>query len=210
MEQAIAKYNAEDKVEIIWKSFQLDPTFPQNTSTPSKENLVNRKGYPKTQVDAICGQLESQGTTYDIHFDFDKAVTFNTWDSHRLLQWSKTLQKSHELKEALMKAHFGEGKDLSKQEQIIAVEKSVGLDDKQAMEVLNSEQYTTEVQRDISKAQSLGIRGVPYFLINGVKVISGAQSDAVFERMILSGLSGLTEATDTAASGVCTPEGECK
>ncbi len=120
------------------------------------------------------------------------------------------MQKSHELKEALMKAHFGEGKDLSKQEQIIAVEKSVGLDDKQAMEVLNSEQYTTEVQRDISKAQSLGIRGVPYFLINGVQVISGAQSDAVFERMILSGLSGLAEATDTAASGVCTPEGECK
>ena len=191
VEQAVQKLNAEDKVEIVWHSFQLDPEFPTNTSVPSIENLSERKGYPIDQVREMCASLTQQGKGYQIEFAFEKALTFNTNDAHRLIQWGKTLGKGSELKEALMQAYFSEGTDLSQQENLLAVVEKVGLDKEKAQSVLESDVFAQDVQQDIYRSQQLGIRGVPFFLINGETAISGAQADPVFEQAIGEALQGL-------------------
>lgn len=207
--QAIEKQNAQDQVEIIWRSFQLDPEFPKSQATPGMQNLTERKRYPANQVHAMCGQLTEQGKAYSIHFNFDSALTINTWDAHRLIQWSKEYNKSHQLKEALMTAHFSKGADLSTLEGLINVTNSVGLNSTEAVAVLASDRYSIEVSADIMRAQSLGIRGVPYFLIDGKQSISGAQSDAVFEQMIQGVLRDRKTKHDSSGAGVCLPNGEC-
>ena len=190
IELAIQKLNAEDKVELIWHSFQLDPDFPRNTSELSTQNLSERKGYPIEQVEQMCDQLAIQGKGYQIDFQFDKALTFNTFDAHRLIHWANTFHKGSELKEALFKAYFTNGVDLSQKENLLGVVKQSGLDHLQAKEVLESDSFSQEVNNDILRSRQLGIGGVPYFLVNEKEVISGAQDDQIFDRVISSAFEG--------------------
>ena len=209
MEQAITKLNAEDKVEIIWHSFQLDPDFPKDTSVPSTKHLSEKKGYPVEQIKGMY-QLANQGAAYGIDFKFDNALSFNTLDVHRLIQWAKTVNKSNELKEGFMLAYFTNGIDLSEQDNILEVVKKVGLDTTKAKEILNSDDYSQEVEQDIYQSRQLGIRGVPYFLINEKEVISGAQNDKVFENVLSDALKNVKSKETTSQEGICLPNGECK
>lgn len=210
IEKAIYNLNAQDKTEIIWHSFQLDPDFPLNTAIPSIENLSEKKGYSISQINQMCEQLTFAGKEYGIDFQFNKALTFNTWDVHRLIQWSKSLKKSNKLKEAFMTAYFSEGIDLSDNENILNVVEKVELDVGKANQILESNSYAQEVKNDIIQSQQLGIRGVPYFLINEKESISGAQSDEAFESIISAALNNLKLNNKDAQDGICLPNGECK
>ena len=210
MEHAVTKLNAEDKVEIIWHSFQLDSNFPKNISVPSTKHLSKKKGYPVEQIRGMYHQLANQGKEYGIDFQFDNALSFNTLDVHRLIQWAKTLNKSNELKEAFMLAYFTNGVDLSQQESILKVLKNVGLDSVKGRAVLNSDDYKQKVEQDIYQSRQLGIRGVPHFLINEKEVISGAQNDSVFENILSAALTKMKPKEITSQEGICLPNGECK
>jgi len=210
IEQAVAKLGAEDKVEIIWHSFQLDPDFPTDKAIPSINYLSERKGYPIDQVVGMCGQLTVQGKAYGVDFNFDSALTFNTLNAHRLIQWAKTQNKSNELKEAFMLAYFSDGTDLTLEENVLNVVKKAGLDAEAAANVLASSDYLPEVNADILRAQKLGISGVPYFLINGSQPIYGAQNDAVFENALAAALKNLKTTESETSEGICLPSGECK
>jgi predicted DsbA family dithiol-disulfide isomerase len=210
LEQAVQRLNAEDKVEIVWHSFQLDPDFPKGESIPSTPYLSQRKGYPIEQVKAMSEHLTVQGKSYNIDFNFNEALTFNTLDAHRLIQWAKTVEKSDALKEALMKAYFTDGMDLSKKVNLIAVCKSLGLDSDKAKAIIESNAFEEEVQQDIYQSRQLAIRGVPYFLINESLSISGAQSDEIFESVISSALKDVKAESNDSNEGVCLPDGDCK
>lgn len=210
MEKAIATLKAEDQVEIIWRSFQLDPDFPTGKSISTNEYLVQRKGYPKEQVARMTAQLVESGKGYGIDFNFDKARSFNTLNAHRLIHWANEEGKSNELKEALMISYFSEGLDLSVTENLLSVLENAGLDMTKAKEVLESDAYTAEVNQDISKARTLGVSGVPYFVLNGEAAISGAQNDEVFENTLAAALKNLKPEDDTRQEGICVPDEGCK
>jgi predicted DsbA family dithiol-disulfide isomerase len=184
LERAIIKLNLKTYPEIVWHSFQLDPTFPKKTSIPSLQYLSEKKHIPIEQVHGMHKYLADQGNQYGINFQFDKALTFNTSDAHRLWQWSKELNKSKELKEALFSAYFTEGRDLSRHDNLLNVAVNSGLNRDEAEKILNSDSYEQELEEDKYQASQLGIRGVPYFLINEKAVISGAQDDKVFEHVL--------------------------
>jgi len=184
LDQAISKLQLSEQVEIEWHSFQLDPDFPKGEAIPSTTYLAQRKNYPIEQINAIQQQLTASAKIYGIDFQFEKALTFNTVDVHRLWQWSKTLGKSSELKEALMKAYFTNGIDLSKEENVLQVIENCGLDKSKALSILRSNQFSNEVDEDIYHASQIGVRGVPFFVLNNQFAISGAQEDSVFENTL--------------------------
>jgi predicted DsbA family dithiol-disulfide isomerase len=185
LELAISKLHLSEQVEIEWHSFQLDPDFPKGEAIPSTSYLAQRKNYPIEQINAIQQQLTTSAKVYGIDFQFEKALSFNTIEVHRLWQWSKNLGKSSELKEALMKAYFSDGIDLSKEENILQVVENCGLDKLEAESILKSNQFSNEVDQDIYHASQIGVRGVPFFVLNNQFAISGAQDDSVFENAFL-------------------------
>jgi predicted DsbA family dithiol-disulfide isomerase len=133
--------------------------------------------------------LTDQGKNYGIDFQFDKALSFNTYDAHRLWQWSKKSDKSNEVKDALFLAYFTNGIDLSIKENLLDVIAGTGLDISEAENILYSDLFEDRLEEDKYQASQMGIRGVPYFLINEKLVISGAQDDKVFENMLLAALT---------------------
>lgn len=189
LEQAIKKNGAEDIVEIIWHSFQLDPEFPKNEVIASDDYLIKRKSFSKEQLIGIQNHLIEQGKTYDIDFNFNKALSYNTYNTHRLLQWSKSFGKSNELKRAFLEAYFTKGLNLTNQDTILSIVEEVGLDKLQGEKILNSNEFSDGVELDMYQARQLGIQGVPFFLINDKATISGAQDDRVFEQIIAAALN---------------------
>lgn len=184
LQQAIKKLNIADKVEIVWHSYQLDPYFPRGGSVPTSQYLLEKKGLTKDGLEATYQQLTSRGLQYGIDFQFGKALTFNTFDAHRLWQWSKTYDKGSGMKEALFEAYFTRGVDLSRRENLLNVVENMGLDREEAGRILDSDDYGDSLNDDVYQARLLDVRGVPYFLVNGEMVISGAQDDRVFEQLL--------------------------
>ena len=189
LEQAIQKLGATGKVEIRWHSFQLDPDNPKGQSVPAATHLVENRGYDPQQLQRVQQNLQSSGSAYGIDFQFEKTYTFNTFDAHRIWQWSKSYGKENEMKEALMKAYFTEGKDLSKDNALLEIVASLGLDRHRAERVLATDEYAVAVLQDQKQARAIQIGGVPYFLIDGEMVISGAQGDEVFEQTLQQALN---------------------
>jgi predicted DsbA family dithiol-disulfide isomerase len=188
LQQAISKLGISEITEIIWHSFQLDPDFPANYSVSSTKYISEKKNIPAEQLREMHQYLVSQGKSYGIDFQFGKALSFNTFDAHRLWQWTKKFNKSNEAKEALFKAYFTNGIDLSHNINLLNVMESLGLDRDEAEMILNSHSYEQELEEDRYQSRQLGIRGVPYFLINNKEVISGAQDDKVFESVLSTGI----------------------
>ena len=166
LEQAIAKLNAQEQVDIVWHSFQLDPDFPMNFSMPVAQYLADKKGIPMDSIISMQDQLAHNGKTYGIDFQFSKSLSFNTLNVHRLIQWSKKVDKSNDLKEAFIVALYTDGVDLSKSENILKVVGKIGLDTAKAKEILENNEFKIEVKQDIDQFKKMGERGVPFFLIN--------------------------------------------
>ncbi|KRN43927.1 DsbA family oxidoreductase [Limosilactobacillus ingluviei] len=80
----------------------------------------------------------------------------------------------------LYQAYFSEGKSVADHAVLQVIAAAVGLEADAVVAVLNSDQYADEVQADIHAAANLGIRGVPFFVINQKYAISGAQPYEAF------------------------------
>ena len=184
LEKALKKLSLTEAVIVEWHSFQLDPSFPKNVGLPATENLAKRKGMSIESIGQIQHSLVEQGQEYGIDFQFQKSINFNTYDVHRILHWAKAFSKADVVKTALLKAHFTDGIDLSVLENVKHVVSEVGLNGEAAIQVLNSDDYSLEFQKDIALAQQIGIRGVPFFVFNNKTAISGAQADSIFEDVI--------------------------
>lgn len=188
LEQAVKKLNAEGQVEIVWNSFQLDPTFPKDSTVEYYPYLSKRTGYTEAQLKSIGNDLNQAGQVYGIEYNFGNMQVVNTLDLHRLLTWSKQFGLNSELKEAFMAAYFTDNANLSDDAEVLKIIDKVGLNVAEAKKVLETDAYAQDVQNDINRSNSLGIQGVPYFLINGKQAISGAQDDSVFEKVISAAL----------------------
>ena len=65
----------------------------------------------------------------------------------------------------------------------------VGLSREEIEKLLNNDEFSKEVREDEEKGYSEGVHGVPYFIINGDKVINGAASKQVMKEILLSVLN---------------------
>jgi predicted DsbA family dithiol-disulfide isomerase len=184
LEKAMKAVGLNENVEIIWRSFQLDPDFPEQKAIPSSRYLAERKGYPMEQINQIQKHLADRSLQYGIDFQFDKSLSFNTLKAHQLLHWSQQFGVSDSLKEVFFKAYFTDGLDLSDEDVLTELVTKVGLKAEDAKKIIASQHYFDEIESDFYQARQLGVRGVPFFLINNRTSISGAQEDSIFEHIL--------------------------
>lgn len=185
LEQALASFPHRDEVEIIWKSYQLHPQFPQDaTGIPAVEYIKNAKGLTKEETLAMMQQVQSIGKSLEIDFDFEKSLIVNTLNGHRLIHFAQEHGLGNILKERLLKAHFSEGVDVNDTNTLVNLAAEVGMDKKEIQEMLHSDRFTYEVSQDIQEGVNLGLRGVPFFVFNQKFGIAGAQPLEMFEQTL--------------------------
>lgn len=181
-EEAIKQFSHRDQIEIVWHSFQLDPSIPIQSNNHKNvfEYLAERKGISLEQSLKMHESVLQMAKNAGLEFNLDKAIVANSLNAHRLIQYAKTKGLGDEVEENLFIAYFVEGKDLGNPDILVEIGKSIGLTEMDVQEALTNDDYSYSVNQDVHEAQNLGIRGVPYFIFNRKYAISGAQPVETF------------------------------
>jgi predicted DsbA family dithiol-disulfide isomerase len=180
LERALAQFEHADQVQVTWRSFELDPDAPARSEHDMYGMLVSKYGGTredaKARVDGVVQRARSVGLDYHM----DKAVIGSSFDAHRLLQLAKTKGLGDAMKERLFRAYFTEGAHLADRPTLIRLGSEVGLDGAEVAQVLSTSAFTDAVRKDEQDARRVGVRGVPFFLVDGKYSVSGAQPSEVF------------------------------
>ncbi|RAJ08566.1 putative DsbA family dithiol-disulfide isomerase [Chitinophaga skermanii] len=179
-EQALEQFDHKENIEVVWHSFQLDANTVSMPGKSIYEYLAEKKGMSVEQSKQMHAQVTASAAEVGLEFNFDKTVISNTFDAHRLIQLAKRHHLGDAAEEVLFKAYFTDGKDVSNHDTLINLFTSIGLDREEVVHVLTTEVFSDDVHRDEAQAVQLGVRGVPFFVLNDKYGVSGAQPSELF------------------------------
>lgn len=179
---ALDDFAHRDEVEVVFRSFELDPGAPPLREGSSAEHIARKYGTSVEDARKAHDHLEEVAAVDGLEFHFDRTRSGNTFDAHRLLHLALERGLQQELKAAFMQGFFSDGLAIGDPVALALVAVGVGLDADEVADVLASERYALEVRADEERARSYEITGVPFFLIDGRFAIPGAQPT---ERFVL-------------------------
>ncbi|MEU7753287.1 DsbA family oxidoreductase [Micromonospora sp. NPDC049171] len=171
LDEALASYPGE--VTVHYRPFQLDPS-PVPEPLPVVQALAGKFGGPE-RARQVFTHVTQVAAGDGLHLDYDRAVTANTFDAHRLVSWATDRGRAAEMVEALYQAHFHHGVDIGSREALATLAGEIGLDAADARRFLASDERVTDVAAQLAEAQGLGISSVPTFVLAGKYAVSGAQ-----------------------------------
>ena len=185
-----------DAVHVTWRPFQLNPTMPLEG--------MDRTTYLKGKFGSleVFGRMKEQllaaGTEGGIPFAFEKIQrTPNTFAAHRLVWYAAEHGQQDEVVEALFRSYFVEGKNIGDVKTLAHAAAEAGLDRTEIEHFLVSEKGVVEVKAEEAAGRRLGIRGVPYFVLNDRVAISGAQPHNVFVSAFQQAEKAVVESKET-------------
>ena len=182
-EAALAAFPHRDEVDVRWRSFQLDPSLPDHYEGTEVQYLSERKGIDPAQLAGMLEQVTVQAAGEGLSYDYDSLVVANSFSAHRLIHLARAEGgnvAADAAKEALLSAHFEKGQDIGSADTLAEIGGRVGVDPERVRAMLAGEEFTEDVNADIAQARSLGISGVPFFVLDDKYGISGAQPTDLF------------------------------
>lgn len=179
-ETALEQFDYKNEIEVVWKSFQLDSEIPEVAKESYQDYLVKRKGMSVVQVKGMLDNVTQSAKQVGLEYNFDKSIIVNSLNAHKLIQFAKTKGLGDNLEERLFLAFFTEGKNIADLEVLTQLGKEVGLNETELQEAFTDDKYAYLVQQDIAEARQVGVRGVPFFVLDRKYAISGAQPCKVF------------------------------
>jgi predicted DsbA family dithiol-disulfide isomerase len=183
-ERALDDFAHRDAVEVTYRSFELDPSAPAGQSTPTVEMLASKYGMTLDQARDAQRQMEQRAAAYGLTFRMADLRSGNTRDAHRLLHLAKAHGKQAELAERLHRAYFTEQGSIFDHSSLAGLAADAGLDRATAQAVLTGDEYRQSVEEDEHTARSLGVTGVPFFVIDRRYGVSGAQPPEVMAQVL--------------------------
>jgi len=184
LERALDRLEGEVQAEIHFQPFELNPDMPpegQNTV----ERLAHKYAMTPEQVRSNGQAITARGREVGFTFNMDKRErTYNTFDAHRLLHWAGLEGYQLELKHALLKAYFTDGENPSAHDVLIRLCQEAGLDAQRAREILDSDEYASDVRERERFHAEQGINSVPTIIMNDQYLIQGGQPPDAFEHVL--------------------------
>ena len=186
-EAALASFAHADAVEVVWRSFELDPGAPAERTGDYASRLARKYGMSHERAMASLHHMTDVAAEDGLELDFARTRAGNTFDAHRVIhlaleQGGPALQGA--VKERLLRAYFSEGEPIGDRDSLVRLAASAGLDAAGVKQMLGGDDFADHVRADESFAEELDITGVPFFLIDRKFAIPGAQSVEVFARAL--------------------------
>lgn len=179
-EQALKKFEHKGDIEVQWRSFELSPDLKTNPSKSTYEHLAENKGWTLDYTKKVHDQLTQRAKEAGLDYNFDTVIPANSFNAHRLSHLALAHNLQNEIEERLFAAHFTEGKNIDDDETLIQLGKETGLPEKEIRDMLQSNKYSDEVEKDKYMARQVGVQGVPFFVFNNKYAVSGAQPVEIF------------------------------
>jgi predicted DsbA family dithiol-disulfide isomerase len=208
LEQALAKFPHADDVAIVWRAFELDPEAPTVRADDNVTRLAEKYGRSRAEALAMLQQMDATAAKEGLEFHLTKARSGNTFDGHRVLHLAAERGLQGVVKERLMRGYMSEGESIGEHEVLVKLAAEAGLDADEVRAVLASDRYASEVREEEAAARSLGITGVPFFVLGGKYAVSGAQPANVMLGALEKAWASLPESEAAVEEGAaCGPEG---
>jgi predicted DsbA family dithiol-disulfide isomerase len=177
-ERALARFDGE--VTIRLHPFQLDPEAPI-PGVPARQRYAAKFG---DDANAILERVTSEAAAEGLHFDFDRALSANTFDAHRAIAYARRSGQDRALEKRLFSAYFTEGLDISDREVLADACGELGLERDAVVRYLTSDDGVDEVRRELVEAIERGITAVPTFVFEDEFAVPGAVDTATFVRIL--------------------------
>lgn len=182
-EKALNAFTHRDEVEVVYHSFELDPSSPRGVSESNLSMLSKKFGKSRAEALAMDDHVGSLARAEGLGFDSGRPVG-NTFDVHRVLQLGRDRGVQQELLSAINEAYFAQARDVFDRAVLTEVAAGVGLDAAEVGKVFDSGDYTDDVRQDELQARQIGINGVPFFVFDMALGASGAQPTELFTRAL--------------------------
>ncbi|MFC0273657.1 DsbA family protein [Metabacillus herbersteinensis] len=214
LEAALEQFPHRDKVEVTFKSFELDPNSSSETNLSIHEVLAKKYGTSVEQAKKMSEGVGQQATTVGLNFNFDGMKPTNTFNAHRLAKFAETKGKEAEVTESLLKSYFIDSKHIGNLETLLQITQDAELNREEVELLLSGTEFEESVRADEAEAREIGVQGVPFFVLNRKYAISGAQPTEVFletlqkvweEENTKTPLQTITSKTELGAT--CTDDG---
>ena len=177
LEKAVGAFDGP--VGVRWLPFQLNPAMPKEGV--SRREYRTRKFGSWERSQELDARVVAVGQSEGIPFAFDRIErTPNTLDAHRLVWLAERQGVQDAVVEALFRAYFTEGRDISHRQTLLDVVAEAGLDRHEAEAVLNGDDGLDAIKDADALARRFGVDGVPFFIVNGRITLSGAQQPDAF------------------------------
>lgn len=175
LETALERFSHREEVEVVWRSFQLDPTIPEGETFPTLPNLAAKYGASVEQMAENMHRVEELAAAEGLDYRLTEGISGNTMLAHELIHLAAERGLQSEMKERLLHAHFEERRPVFDVESLVPLGVEVGLDEAEVREALTDRRYRAAVQQDAATAQALGATGVPFFVVDRKYGAAGAQ-----------------------------------
>jgi predicted DsbA family dithiol-disulfide isomerase len=162
-------------VEVVWRAFELDPSAPAVREGDHAGQLAEKYRRTRPQAEEMIRQVTEIAAKDGLSLQLLRARAGNTFDGHRLLHLAAERGKQGALRERLFRAYMAEGEPIGDPATLVRLASEAGLEAAEVRAVLEGDRYAAEVRSDEAKARSLGIQGVPFFLLGGQLAVPGAQ-----------------------------------
>jgi predicted DsbA family dithiol-disulfide isomerase len=213
-ESALSRFAHREQVEVVWRSFELDPHAPRRSEGALEEMLSRKYGVSLAEASAMNARVTGLAAKEGLAYHLDQAQHGNTFDAHRLIHLGAAHHLQGEVKERLLRAYFSEGRSISDPATLVALGAEAGIPPAEVRAMLAGDTYAGAVRADERRAAAFGIRGVPFFVIDERFGVSGAQDAAVLLNALEKAwaqahppaLAGAAqERVETRAGGAWTP-----
>jgi predicted DsbA family dithiol-disulfide isomerase len=187
LDAALADFAHADAVEVVLRSFELDPGAPVGGSQPMVEVLAQKYGVPRDEAVRMMARTEGLAADEGLVMTMATTLHSNTLDAHRLLHLALATggpDVQARLNAALVAAHFEHGDDVGDHAVLRRTAVAAGLAAAAVDDVLAGDGYADEVAADVRQARAYGATGVPFFVIDARYGISGAQPTEVFAQAL--------------------------
>ncbi|HEU5146154.1 MAG TPA: DsbA family oxidoreductase [Chryseosolibacter sp.] len=181
LEQAMAFASDRFDFELEYLPFELNPHLPEE-GIDNQEYLCKKFG-SKSKFEQVIAHVKHVAAREGLEFNFEKQQTYpNTRNAHRIILMARETGKQNDVIEALFRAYFTNGVDLSNKENLIGIAAGAGLDRERVTLLMEGNTGKTQIEMAEKELHVLGINSVPLFIINNKTAISGAQSVETFTR----------------------------
>ena len=211
-EQGLAAFEHKDQVEVVFRSFELDPRRAKGDAGPVIPMLAKKYGLSLEQARQAEARVAANAADAGLEYLAEGRDHGNTFDIHRVLHFAKTRGKQDELLDLAYKANFAEERSIFDDERLVELAVAAGLDEAEVRGILADETaFATEVRADEQEAAMLGATGVPFFVLDRKFGVSGGQPAEVFTQALeqaWAARSPLVNVVAEAPEGaVCGPDG---
>ena len=184
LDQALAEFAHADEVDVVWHSYELDPTAPAVRSGDYVGMLAKKYGTEPAQAQQMIDQMTERGAEVGVPFRFDRVQTGNTFDAHRVIHLGAARGRQTAVKERMLRGYLAEGEAIGLPEVVARLGVDAGLDADEVAAVLESDAFAEEVPSDEAMAAQLQITGVPFFVFDRRLAVAGAQPPEVMLQVL--------------------------